>query len=331
MIGKSRSVRNPRGPGWPPAVARVIDDSMVEPVTRVLLGAIDVDGGATDEQLAVLDAVVAGYWGRPDLELAALAPFDPAGAAEAVTRPAHRRRVRELMVMLELCRHPLSDAQVTRVEEYADALGETGVGLVVARTLVNEGAAAAAADYLRFLGGMQAEFEESTLRGRPAGEEAVGANTELSARLRQFHDLPEDTLGYQYVEFYRRNGIELPGDDANQPAVFVAHDMCHVIAGYEPTGQEEIALGAMQLALDDTDAHWLSFLGNLSVHEAGFLGVGELVPKDATLTRAGATDMLGRAFLRGSKCTGDFTTADHLALAATPLEEVRGQFGVPPL
>ena len=280
---------------------------MVEPVTRVLLGAIDVDGGATDEQLAVLGAVVAGYWGRPDLDLAALAPFDPVGAAEAVTRPAHRRRVRELMVMLELCRHPLSDAQVTRVEEYADALGESGLGLVVARTLVNEGAAAA------------------------AGDDAVGANTELAARLRQFHDLPEDTLGYQYVEFYRRNGIELPGDDANQPAVFVSHDMCHVIAGYEPTGQEEIALGAMQLALDDTDAHWLSFLGNLSVHEAGFLGVGELVPKDATLTRAGATDMLGRAFLRGSECTGDFTTADHLALAATPLEEVREQFGVPPL
>ena len=301
-------------------MARVIDDSMVEPVTRVLLGAIDVDGGATDEQLAVLDAVVAGYWGRPDLDLAALAPCDPVGASEAVTRRAHRRRVRELMVMLELCRHPLSDAQVTRVQEHADALGETGVGLVVARTLVNEGAAAAAADYLRFLFGMQAEFEESTLRGRPAGEEAVGANTELSARLRQFHDLPEDTLGYQYVEFYRRNGIELPGDDANQPAVFVAHDMCHVIAGYEPTGQEEIALGAMQLALDDTDAHGLSFLG-----------VGELVPKDATLTRAGATDVLGRAFLRGSKCTGDFTTADHLALAATPLEEVREKFGVPPL
>jgi hypothetical protein len=312
-------------------VARVIEDPMVETVARVLLGAIDVDGGGTDEQRAVLDALVAGYWGRPDLDLTALPSLAPAEAAEALTEPAHRRRVRELMVMLELCRHPLSDAQVTHVEEYAAALAESGPGLAVARTLVRDGAAAAVADYFRFIGDMQPEFEEPTLRGWPAGDDAVGANTELAQRLRELHELPEDTLGYQYVEFYRRNGIELPGEDPNQPAVFVSHDMCHVIAGYEPTGPEEIALGAMQLALDDTDVHWLSFLGNLSVHEAGFLGVGALVPKNATLARDGAPEMLGRAFLRGSQCTGDFTKADHLALAATPLVAVREQFGVPPL
>jgi Coenzyme Q (ubiquinone) biosynthesis protein Coq4 len=312
-------------------MARVIEDAMVETVVRVLLGAVDVDGGATDEQRAALGAVVAGYWERPDLDLTALSLLDPAGAAAAVTEPAHRRRVRELMVMLELCRHPLSDAQVTQVEEYAAALGETGPGLALARRLVNDGAAAAAADYLRFLGDKQQEFEEPTLRGRPAGSEAETANAELLARLRELHDLPEDTLGYQYVEFYRRNGIELPGEDPNQPAVFVSHDMCHVIAGYEPTGQGEIALGAMQLALDDTDVHWLAFLGNLSVHEAGFLGVGDLVPKQATMTREGAPEMLARAFARGAQCTGDFTTADHLALAATPIADVRAQFGVPPL
>jgi hypothetical protein len=312
-------------------VARVIDDAMVEPVARVLRGVVDVDGGPTEEQLDVLDAVVRGYWGRSDLDVHVLAPLDAAGASEAITDPAHRRRVRELMVMLELCRHPLSDAQVARVDGYAAALGESGPGLALARTLVSEGAASASADYFRFLDGRQPEFEESTLRGWPSGDDAGDANAELAARLQGFHDLPEDTLGYHYVEFYRRNGIELPGADPNQPAVFVSHDMCHVIAGYEPTGQGEIALGAMQLAINDSDVHWLSFLGNLAVHEAGFLSAGALAPKEATLTRAGATDMLGQALLRGSQCTGDFTTADHLALAATPLAAVREQFGVPPL
>ena len=33
---------------------RVIDDSMVVPATRVLLGVVDVDGGATEEQRAVI-------------------------------------------------------------------------------------------------------------------------------------------------------------------------------------------------------------------------------------------------------------------------------------
>jgi hypothetical protein len=31
-------------------MSRVIEDALVEPVSRVLLGAIDVDGGATAEQ-----------------------------------------------------------------------------------------------------------------------------------------------------------------------------------------------------------------------------------------------------------------------------------------
>jgi hypothetical protein len=108
--------------------------------------------------------------------------------------------------------------------------------------------------------------------------------------------------------------------------------MCHVIAGYEPTGPDEIGLGAMQLGVADTDMHWTQFLGNLSVHEAGFLGSqdGSIVPKEATLDRPGAAATLAEAFSRGVRCTGDFTTIDHLAIADRQLEDVREEFGVPP-
>ena len=95
----------------------------------------------TEEQRAVIASIVSGYWGRPDLDLDALEPLDPEGSAAAITQDAHRGRMRELMVMLELCRHPMSDAQVVRVEEYAAALGESGPGLTLVRTLVSHGAA----------------------------------------------------------------------------------------------------------------------------------------------------------------------------------------------
>jgi hypothetical protein len=310
-------------------VARVIPDSAVEPVVRVLAGAIDVDGGPTEEQLAVLRAFVSGYWGRTDLDAGTVAPIDPTSAGAAITDPAHRRRVRELMVMLELCRHPLSEAQVARVEEYAAALDDRAPDLALARTLVTGGAAAAAADYERFVQGRTTDLEEVTLRDRSDWDEP--ADEELATRLRALHDLPAGTLGYEYVEFYRRNGIDLPGVDPNSPALFVAHDMCHVIAGYEPTGQGEIALGAIQLAVADSDAHWLNFLGNLSVHEAGFLAAGSVVPKSGTLLRPGATDLVAEAFRRGAACTADFTTADHLAMVEVPLADVRDRFGIPPL
>jgi hypothetical protein len=311
-------------------VPRLIDDAMVEPVCRVLLGVVDVDNGATEEQRSVLAAIVSGYWGRGDLDLRALTPLDPAGAAAAITDETHRRRVRELMVLFELCRHPASDAQVQRVDEYAAALGESGPGLALARTLVREGAEHAVADYQRYTQGRTEDLAEQSLRDRyPSSLEAP--DPELAARLRALHDLPAGTLGYEYVEFYRRNGLKLPGDDVSMPAVFVSHDMCHVIGGYEPTGQGEIALGAMQLAVVDSESHWIQFLGNLGVHEAGFLQNATLVPKTGSLMREGAPELLAEAFLRGSRCTGDFTGADHLALAELPLSEVRDRFGVPPL
>src|SRR5262249_58842941 len=93
-----------------------------------------------------------------------------------------------------------------------------------------------------------------------------------------------------YVDFYRRNGLTLPGDDPHIPLTFVSHDMCHVIGGYEPVGVDEIALGGMQLAMTDTDVHWLQFLGNLGVHEAGYLGAAGLVPKEGTPPRPGAAE-----------------------------------------
>jgi hypothetical protein len=306
----------------------MIEDALVEPLARLLLGVADVDGGPTDEQLGVLRAVIAGCGGRTDIEVSSLAPLAPDDAADLIRDPEARRRSRELMVLLELCRHPLSEAQVARVDEYAAALGESGPGLEMARDLVRSGAETAKADFFRFYEPYADDVAERSLRDRYRGE-LPGPDPELGDRLRALHDLPAGTLGYAYVEFYRRSGITLPGDDPHSPAVFVGHDMCHVIAGYEPVGVDEIALGAMQLTLADNDTHWLQFLGNLAVHEAGFVGTDTLVPKQATLARPGATDTLAHAMWRGMQCTGDFTSADHLARADRPLEDVRTEFGVP--
>ncbi len=308
---------------------RIVHEEMVEPVARVLLGSIDIGDSGTPEQRAVLAAIIGGYWERPDLDLDALAPFEPDEAALAVTDTAHRRRLREMMVLLESCRHPLTEAQVARVEAYAAAIDESGPGMTIARSLVTDGAQHAMADFQRFVTEIQGDLAERSLAADYL-EYFPEPKPELAEQLRALHDLPEGTLGHEYVEFYRRHDLTLPGDDPNLPAVFVSHDMCHVIAGYGPTGPEEIALGAMQLGVSDSDAHWVQFLGNLAVHEAGFFNNESFVGKTATLSRDGAADLLAEGLLRGSQCTGDFTNADHLALAATPLAEVRERYGVPP-
>jgi hypothetical protein len=230
---------------------------------------------------------------------------------------------------MEICRHPESEAQCDRVDEYIGALSESGPGGELVREMIRNGAAAAMADYMRYIDAIRSDIEEPTLKDAYPADLAE-PDPELAARLKALHDLPAGTLGYEYVEFYRRNGLTLPGDDPNSPAVFVEHDMCHVIGGYEPTGQGEIALGAMQLAVTDSDAHWIEFLGNLAVHEAGFLTNQSVTGKQATLTRAHAPELIAYAIRRGEQCTGDFTTADHLAMADVPLVEVRERYGVVP-
>jgi hypothetical protein len=310
-------------------MARVIDAEHVEPVVRAMVGAADVGGGPTDEQLSVAGALARGYF-EVDLDPRTLEPLSPAAVADAFGDPAQRRRLRELLVLVELCRHPSSEEQVARVEEYCAALGESGPGMAIARDLVDGSRATAAADFARFLGDVVTPLYEPQLAAR-YGVNLDAPDEALAARLRALGDAPAGSLGRAYVEFYERYGFDLPGIALSSPAVFVSHDMCHVIGGYEPIGVEEIALGAMQLGVADTDTHWMQFLGNLGVHEAGYLdGGGKLVPKEGTLNRPGAADTLAHAFWRGARCAGDFTTVDHLARAHEPLEDVRASFGIPP-
>jgi hypothetical protein len=308
---------------------RVIDEQHVEPVIRVLLGGIDLGDGGTEEQRHVLAAFVHGYWGRTDVDLDTVTALEPAEAGAQITDAAHRRRVRELLVLLELCRHPLTDAQVARTDAYAAALGESGPGLELARELVRDGAEMAAADYLRRAHDVFDELSEPSLRAS-YDHDLEEPDLELADRLKSMRNLPPGTLGHEYFEFLDRHGFQFPGEATSAPAVFVAHDMCHVITGYGTTGEEEIAVNSMQVAVNDSDAHWVQLLGSLSIHEAGFFNRNGFVAKTASLGREGAAEILAEAFRRGAECTGDYTAADHLALADQPLEEVRARFGIPP-
>ena len=98
-------------------MTRIIDDAQVEAATRGLLGAIHVGDGML-EQRGVLQAFVTGDLERPDLDLAALEPLDPGATAAAFPEAAERHRIREFMVLLELCRHPQTAEQVALVDRY---------------------------------------------------------------------------------------------------------------------------------------------------------------------------------------------------------------------
>ena len=296
-------------------------------MVRGLIGVVDVDGGPTDEQLSVLDAVVVHLFERDDLDLTSVVPLGPDETAERLPDPGARRRFSELMFTLETCRHPLGDAQVSSCERYAAVLGSSPEEVEVLRTTIDEGVARAAADFDRFFTGMVLDRSEPRFRERNSA--APHLDPELVAMVSDFHRLPEGTLGWCLADFYATHGFAVPGSEITPNTyLYFDHDNIHVISGIAPTGAGEIALGGFQLCMDDNPASTFAFFSPLVLHETGLSAIDDIVPKGSTLARPYSAELLGSEMARGSRTTGDFAWIDHLELAPLPLDEVRARFGV---
>lgn len=285
-------------------------------IARGLLGAASVGDGPTPEQTGLIQNLLHGYLGV-DLDLASLAPLDPAALAAAVDE-ADRSRVVDLLIVLEFCRHPADPVQADRVEEYARALGVDESLLVVGRDALTGKRAEVMADWGRF---------------REAGAIEPGVtevDPALGARLRALGTRPDGSLGRAYFEFLDRWNLAFPGEPGGGDAGLVAHDFSHVLAGYDADAPGELALQAMLTSATDFEHHFSGLVASLSLYEVGMFDILEITPTVAALDRPGAAALLAEAFARGAQCTTDFSHVDHLARANDPLEVVRADCGIRP-
>jgi hypothetical protein len=299
----------------------LISEAAVEPVVGALMGAASVDDGPTGEQRAIIETLVVGCWGR-DKALLDQSPLSPLEVGQQVNDDADRRRLRELLVMVEFCGHPMTEGRLASTEAYAKAVSQDGPGLFIARDLVRESADQTYQDYLRLYG-----LPSDTV---PNAEPSQGPDP-LRERLERYDSLPHTTLGWVFLDFHRRHGFALPESSSPTGQTFLRHDTTHVIAGYEPTGEGEIALGALMLSAADTDLNWLGFLGNLLVHEVGHIVPGYEQARSAVLDHDLGRSMLAEGFHRGSTTKPAIASVDLLRMAEWELDDVRREFSVPPL
>ena len=304
---------------------RSLQPDVATTITRACLGAICGPDGATDEQLVILGSIAEHMWGLGDVDLSPDGALGADEAAALITDENVRRRTRELMVMLELCRHPLELSHEERVEEFCHALGGDGPGMALVRELVSNGAEAALGDYMRRFMEKAADMMEPAML-----EIAVAEETEAAKRLAEIdgavHAAAPGTLGAEFATFYERNGFTI---DASSVHLF-GHDMAHVIGGYDATPSGEICIGAMKLMITDSDIHWIELLGSLLIHEAGMLPDGYKTHESA-LTDPANVQLAIRAMERGRETKRDFSNVDHLSMIDWPYADVLEEFGVPPL
>ncbi|MFN8027337.1 MAG: hypothetical protein U0W40_13565 [Acidimicrobiia bacterium] len=270
------------------------------------------------------------------------APCAPDAVAAALADDATRRRFVQVALVLEVCRHPASAAQVQQLDGSRRRARDRRPAARRDPRVGERGRAARIRRLRAPLPDVPARPPTPTSPIPPRDDPSWG---EVLPQVAALADLPEGTLGWSYLQFYARHGFPLPGRHTPEPAYYVSHDMNHVIAGYEPTGPGEIALGAFKLAMGDTDANWMAFMANLMIHEAGMIKHGhdehaQFVPNGAAiyadadgegaLHLPGAADELAEALVRGGQVRGDFSQIDHLAIAHRPLVEIREEYHVVP-
>ena len=285
-------------------------------IARGLLGAASVGRGPTDEQHRIIDCLIHRYLGL-DTSVDALEPIAPHELAAAVPE-ADRTRVVDLLIAVELCRHPADPAQAERTEAYALALGAEGGWLEAAHDALAGALDRVATDYARLA---EAPAVEPGLAGMA---DAASPGAEAFERMRA---CAPGTLGAEVVAFYERWGFPAPGPDQGAHSMLL-HDITHVIAGYDTDPKDEIALQAMLLASADFEHHFSGFMAALLLSEAGALPFPGIDPVVGALGRVGAPEELADALRRGRECTRDFADDDHLALIAEPLEAVRARYGI---
>ena len=307
-----------------------IEPGSVAVVARGLLGTVSTSQGPSQEQLRLLQSLLDYLWDRPDLNIHTLSPISSFELALTITDQSTRRVFHNLQMMLELSRHPQTEEQLRLGEVYSESLGVTSDALQVTRDYLHSGVKKAAEDANRIFHKFLPLRSEPELAGLDLSSTDKGH--ELAKRIESFSDLPEMSLGWALLYYYKRFGFPVPGSQVCAlNSLYVAHDMTHVISGISITPAGEIALSAFQLAMGPNQVNESALLASLITHEAGFVSVNPtLHPDDASLDNSSAAHLLSSEMARGSCCNGDFSLVDHFQLAHLPLSRVRKQFNVLP-
>lgn len=280
-------------------------------VLETLYTATDVEGGHTEEQRRLLESLAQHVLRVPPSEPSVISPE---AAAAALSKHQLRRAVGQILVTLELVRHPPSAALTDRVGEYLHALEiEDGFQQLAADYLADD-RERVYADWERI---RQPDLVEPFVEGLD--------DARLTAKMDALGELPPASLGRGLFEFYRRNGF--PWISEEEDDNLIPHDMTHVLAGYGTTPEAEVALQGFLVGAARGEAHFSSLLASLLLFEVGMMPFPGIEPVTAVLGRPGGAELFAAAIERGLECHGDIA-GDHEALLSRPLTEVRAELGI---
>lgn len=310
-------------------------------MSRGIATAVAPDGGLTDVQAGLLDAITEALTGVA-VDHRSLDPLGPDELAAALgDRSAeYRQRVVHHMVLAELVLRPLPADVARRVARYAEALDVDDRFVRVARRYA-QGAYGLAWVDLRRSGFVEhwASMGQQQFHGGVELEDPFDRPVEDPALYEEwaaFEDLPPGSLGRSVWEMYVGRGFILPGMQGGASAYLAQHDFVHVLADYGTNLKGELEVFAL-ISRADPDPKGFAWLATLvGLFETGYVattGFFERNIKERNLEAPGMHVRLADALRRGrevaSEVGRDLLDVDYHDLVALGLDEVRLRLGFP--
>ncbi len=155
-------------------------------------------------------------------------------------------------------------------------------------------------------------------------------NRELADKFHALANLPKDTLGHQFFQHCKNNGLSFPGEKGGFPVGAVWHDFGHVLGAYDTSPEGEIMAASFQAGYRRNENAFFTMLFALLIHTSGI----NMAPFDMPVLkgRIGNGNLavkMFNAWLKGVATTVDIGADwDFWPYVNQPIDQVRKQLGV---
>lgn len=224
------------------------------------------DGRFETAERALLAAAAATY-GVDAGDLDALAPVSPEDLAALVEGAQARQHVLHACMLMSLADQAVAKAEAAALESFRRALAVDESKMKIVEDL--------AKGHLTFArlhaissgrAGIRSQANDTRLSNMLRVFGVLPADDALSARFQALAELPDGTLGREYVRYREKNRFPWPGAKGGMTEGLVHHDLTHVLTGYDTDPIGEIQIGAFTAGMKQTDPFMFLFFPMLEFH-----------------------------------------------------------------
>lgn len=300
---------------------------------RAIKTTLDAAGGMSAAQREGI-AAIQRHLLRTSFDVDSLAPIEPGELAAVVVDRALREQIVSALVTSAMLSEHVDARHAEAVERFAAALDVSPAAVRQLRDLSEERLWRLRFDVVRRgpgPDGIRKLYEQSgalSVFKNILGFAGLIENPEIASKYHALAGYPEGTLGKTLFDFYTARGFKFPGEKGGAPEALLAHDLSHILGGYDTDIRSEAKVLAFTagykregvfgpLVFIIVQAQHGLRLTPLADAHTGLLSEPQLV-----------ADMV-EAFARGSRMNVDLVGDwDFWAVMDQPVSDLRRRYGL---